>query len=87
MSLCSCHSGDWASIRRTADHVVIMPVLLEGKEDAWLHSGSPSFIEEKGTLLLDRGQVADLRRLVPGLPEVAAFKPLTAWEAVKLLFF
>jgi hypothetical protein len=82
-----CHSGDWASIRCTAAQLVILPALPEQEEDAWLYSQPPRFMWDKGALLLERVQIADLRRLVPGLPEVAAFKPLTAWEAIKLLFF
>ena len=80
-------SEEWTSIRRTTGHVVIMPAFPKQEEDYWPYSQSPPFLWERGPLLLDRAQVAELRRLVPELPEIDAFKPLTAREAVKLLFF
>jgi hypothetical protein len=81
-----CMGGNWVSIRRAGDHVLLLPTFFRNLEDEEGYEPI-SLIISKGAMLLDRVLYSDLRRLVPDLPASRDLQPFAGWEAVRLLRF
>ena len=82
-----CALGGWLTLRRIGEQAAFIPAFNEIAEDGWTERAPPAYVRQRGVPLLAAPVYAQVRALIPGLPEIHALPPITRGEAAHLFRF
>jgi len=82
-----CSSGDWLSIRKIGESVIILPAFTVMDDGEWESSeyDPPYFTRIIGSILLKNGKYEEFRNLVKGIPALSEVKKISSYEISRLL--
>ncbi len=82
-----CSSGNWLSIRKIGENVIIFPAFTAMDDGEWESSEykPPHFTRTKGSILLENGQYEEFRSLVKNISALSEVKKISSYEISRLL--
>lgn len=82
-----CSSGDWLSIRKIGESIIILPAFTVMDDGEWEASeyDPPYFTRTKGSMFLGTEKYEELRSFVGGLPALSKVKKISSYEVSRLL--
>lgn len=82
-----CSSGEWVSIRRIGQSVLLIPPFMFMDEGEWEASeyDPPYFTREKGSILMRGEKYEELRGFVNNLPIIGEIKKVSPYETCRIL--
>lgn len=82
-----CTSGNWLSIRKIGELVLMLPAFREMDRGAWEASeyDPPYFTRVKGSILMDNQKYRELTGLISKLPNIETIKSASSYEIARLL--
>ncbi len=82
-----CASGNWLSIRKIGEHVLLLPAFQEMDRGEWEGSEyyPPYFTRVKGSILMDNQHYRELAGLISKLPSIETIKSASSYEIARLL--
>jgi len=82
-----CSSGDWLSIRKIGESIIILPAFTVMDVGEWEASeyDPPYFTRTKGSMLLEAEKYEELRSLVKDLPTLSEVQKISSYEISRLL--